>query len=323
MSRELVHPVCGGAQKSCIFPELNSRRQWKPTFITEETSDASSDFKPPEDLSKLTFSAAELPESQGLKSLKDLEETHRRKQELLSERPLGSSLWDEPETSQAGSKHAATASSSTTDGKNSAKKAERKVSNRSTSGSGRKLFGGSSGSVHKKPVPARTSSTAAAADSEASNGLAAGKDGSRVKAPAAAAAALSGATVPESAPLEQKATEDNPGIKNDATSPSLGSGVRESMDTNQEGYATPKETSGPQSQDGHFTVTNGNGNAHSDVAAAKGLNVDVTQAQIGNHAGDPTTPRASTTNAGASETAEALARSDLPATTPTAAATQA
>lgn len=263
--------------------------------------------------------------------MKDLEETHRRKQELLNERPLGASLFDEPGTSSAGAKQAnasGTVSGNTVERNNSAPKAERKTSNRSASGtSGRRLFGGSSGSVHKKPVPVRTASTAAAAtEAEASNGPAATteKNGTGTNALAAGAAVVGAGTAGlAGATAGQSGTKETSAVKNDAASPTLAE-VRESMDTNKEGFSTPKDISGPQSTDGHAaltqssaaTATNGNGASQTDAAAGKGLGVDLSKAQGATSAEDPTTPRASDINGEVKEEVQQMPGANFPVTTP-------
>lgn len=79
---------------------LKQRRQWKPTFVTEETTPRST---APTDLNKLSFTSPETTlNSRGLMSFEDLDKSHQRKQQLLSDHPLGDNLWESPETSKAG-----------------------------------------------------------------------------------------------------------------------------------------------------------------------------------------------------------------------------
>lgn len=51
----------------------------------------------------MSFASGDTIQSQGLMSFKDLDESHKRKERLLSAAPLGGSLWDEAETSKAAS----------------------------------------------------------------------------------------------------------------------------------------------------------------------------------------------------------------------------
>jgi hypothetical protein len=82
------------------------RRQWIPTFATEDGENDNAAFQAPKDLAKLTFSSNDEAQPQGLMSFEDLDESHQRKQLLLSNAPLGGSLWDEAETSSAAMKRA-------------------------------------------------------------------------------------------------------------------------------------------------------------------------------------------------------------------------
>lgn len=85
---------------------LKQRRQWKPTFVTEETTPRST---APTDLNKLSFTSPDTTlNSRGLMSFEDLDKSHQRKQQLLSDHPLGETLWESPETSKAGAAKATT-----------------------------------------------------------------------------------------------------------------------------------------------------------------------------------------------------------------------
>ena len=85
---------------------LKQRRQWKPTFVTEETTPRST---APTDLNKLSFTSPDTTlNSRGLMSFEDLDKSHERKQQLLSDHPLGDNLWESPETSKAGAAKSST-----------------------------------------------------------------------------------------------------------------------------------------------------------------------------------------------------------------------
>ena len=119
-----------------------------------------STYRPPEDLSKLTFSSNDSEQSKGLMSFKDLDESHQRKQKLLSSAPLGGGLFD----NKAESSKAATTRASDSDTANALPTSEtrpisdRKASIRSVK-SARKLFGGgkqSAETASREPMPTTT-----------------------------------------------------------------------------------------------------------------------------------------------------------------------
>lgn len=106
---------------------LKQRRQWKPTFVTEETTPRST---APTDLNKLSFTSPDTTlNSRGLMSFEDLDKSHERKQQLLGDHPLGDSLWESPETSKAGAaKAGANESSSKTAPSRPAELAQKRTS---------------------------------------------------------------------------------------------------------------------------------------------------------------------------------------------------
>jgi len=146
------------------------RRQWKPTFATEDDNEKlNKGFQPPNDLSQLSFASGDKIQGQGLMSFKELEESHKRKEQLLSAAPLGGSLWDEAETSKAASARMTKGTlKAPIEPNNHGKKPGnmfRQASNRSTGSikSARKrLLGGqkekTSANADAVPVPARNSS---------------------------------------------------------------------------------------------------------------------------------------------------------------------
>lgn len=79
---------------------LRERRQWVPTFVTEETPEI--DVKPVEKPNDIAFSST-LPQSASLMSIQDLEESHHRKQLLLDESFPAAEHWNAVGGSSAGS----------------------------------------------------------------------------------------------------------------------------------------------------------------------------------------------------------------------------
>lgn len=220
------------------------RRQWKPTFATEE-SEGAANFQPPKDLSQLTFSSGEKIQSQGLMSFKDLDESHQRKQKLLSSAPLGGSLWDEqPETSKAGSNRAAVATTKAAPSKGSAKAAPLPTRKESLKSSSRKLFGG------EKAVPVRSTSAqiAKTGEGEANNST------SR----AAAVPGVPGAgteKVPSVISGGLPVTVDPGQLENNHAPPV----VRESIESSTNQFETPNGSSSEltATEEGDKTLTNG------------------------------------------------------------------
>ncbi|CDR99989.1 uncharacterized protein SPSC_03388 [Sporisorium scitamineum] len=71
---------------------LKERRQWIPTFKEEEAVKEAASVQLPKSLDQFSFAtpAEVVASSAGLKSLRDLEDTHKRKAALLNEAPLAS-----------------------------------------------------------------------------------------------------------------------------------------------------------------------------------------------------------------------------------------
>lgn len=159
-------------------------------FATEDDNEKlDKDFQPPKDLSQLSFASGDKVQSQGLMSLKELDESHKRKEQLLSAAPLGGSLWDEAETSKAGSARSAKAvnASSTKASASNSKDATttyygkepkylRQASYQSTGSikSAKRFFGGQkekAAAIQTVPVPPRDSSTVKPLDAGDDKGL--------------------------------------------------------------------------------------------------------------------------------------------------------
>lgn len=145
------------------------RRQWKPTFATEdENGKLDDDFKPPDDLSKLSFASGDKVQSQGIMSFKDLDESHLRKERLLSAKPLGGSLWDEAETSKAASARSAKANNATIPGASSEatnygkKPGALRTASFQSAKSAKKFFGGGKTSAPSQAMPPLRNSSARA-----------------------------------------------------------------------------------------------------------------------------------------------------------------
>ncbi|KIS65979.1 uncharacterized protein UMAG_06068 [Mycosarcoma maydis] len=88
-SRDISKPTDAAATSIDMQKFLKERRQWIPTFKdSQAVEEASVDL--PKSLDQFTFATpAEVSKtSTGLKSLKDLEDTHKRKTALLDEAPL-------------------------------------------------------------------------------------------------------------------------------------------------------------------------------------------------------------------------------------------
>jgi hypothetical protein len=107
-----LQPKSASSTNEDLQAFLKQRRQWKPTFVTEESTPR---VTAPTDLKQLTFMSQDSGlNSKGLMSFEDLDKSHQRKQQLLSDNPLGGSannLWDEAESSKAGQQRAAAAAS--------------------------------------------------------------------------------------------------------------------------------------------------------------------------------------------------------------------
>lgn len=90
-SRDITKPVDSTATTNVDMQKfLKERRQWIPTFKDSETVEEDASINLPKNLQKFSFETP--PEVQkssaGLKSLKDLEDTHKRKAALLDPVPL-------------------------------------------------------------------------------------------------------------------------------------------------------------------------------------------------------------------------------------------
>ncbi|KAJ9475890.1 hypothetical protein PHBOTO_005949 [Pseudozyma hubeiensis] len=91
-SRDITKPTDAASTTVDMQKFLKERRQWIPTFKDSDTVDETS-IELPKSLDQFAFATpAEVSKSSaGLKSLKDLEDTHKRKAALLNEAPLSSS----------------------------------------------------------------------------------------------------------------------------------------------------------------------------------------------------------------------------------------
>lgn len=91
-SRDITKPTDAASTTVDMQKFLKERRQWIPTFKDSDTVDETS-VELPKSLDQFAFATpAEVSKSSaGLKSLKDLEDTHKRKAALLNEAPLSSS----------------------------------------------------------------------------------------------------------------------------------------------------------------------------------------------------------------------------------------
>lgn len=210
-------------------------------------------------------------------SLKDLDESHQRKQQLLSSAPLGGSLWDEPETSKAASNRAALGAAAPIASTNAKPTAVRKESSKSNKSS-RKLFGGGGDKPAQRAVPARSTSTQDVKGTQV--------DENSVSKAVPTNPAAADTSVPTSLPPAVTAAQlgGNP------------SAIRESMESSGRQFETPNGSSSElaDAEDGDKTLTangNGNGQEHSEeVPESKNLSVE-TAMPASTADTEPVTPR--------------------------------
>ncbi|UZJ51974.1 hypothetical protein CBS101457_001294 [Exobasidium rhododendri] len=251
---------------------LKMRRQWKPTFATENEDINTANFQPPKDLSQLTFASGDKIQSQGLMSLKDLDESHQRKQHLLSSAPLGGSLWDEPETSEAAIKRASN---------NEVNQKGKPVATRKESSKGRKFLGGEEKVTSPAPQVATSKPTPTDyfEQGKTSKVIASDtKEGVSTPMPPGGFAA----------PTVDETVQSTPAA------------VRTSIESSGNGFETPTESSAEMldaTKDDDKTLTsNGNGHSEEKVATVeekvKHMTVDtVAIPENGSANVDPFTPR--------------------------------